>query len=225
MSTVISNFSLSSTDKFVYVKRHLFPSIYGCRYGALSSKSNKMSYYASMSTEGYNVANMAIDKLTVQMKGLLPSSSTTSGENVHHTRGPSTATVKDPVIAATKGSIRQKNKATVKARKCGHCGRPGHTRKTCQDDVKNHISERASNGAATASSTLQPTVYADFVQPSNSDTISGSDGRRQPFTFHNSQVPMPQFSNPLDDNVFSMTNSTPPTYMQPNQWWRLQNFM
>ncbi|TXG51813.1 hypothetical protein EZV62_024337 [Acer yangbiense] len=76
------------------------------RYGALSSKCSRMSYYASLSTEGYNEANVAIDKLTIQMKGLLPSSSTTMEENVHRTRTQSRVQVKDPVIAATKGSMR-----------------------------------------------------------------------------------------------------------------------
>ncbi|KAK3192938.1 hypothetical protein Dsin_024248 [Dipteronia sinensis] len=53
------------------------------RYGALSSKCSKMCYYASMSTEGYKEANMAIDKLTIQMNGLLPSSSRSREEHVH----------------------------------------------------------------------------------------------------------------------------------------------
>ncbi|TXG60867.1 hypothetical protein EZV62_012230 [Acer yangbiense] len=56
------------------------------RYGALSSKCSKMSYFASMSTEGYTEANVAIDKLTIQMKGLLPSSSTAREENVHQSK-------------------------------------------------------------------------------------------------------------------------------------------
>ncbi|KAK0574114.1 hypothetical protein LWI29_018354 [Acer saccharum] len=75
------------------------------RYGALSSKGSRMSYYASLSTEGYNEANVAIDKLTIQMKGLLPSSSTTMEENVHRIRTQSRVQVKDPVIAATKGPV------------------------------------------------------------------------------------------------------------------------
>ncbi|KAK0570825.1 hypothetical protein LWI29_007034 [Acer saccharum] len=92
------------------------------RYGALSSKCSKMSYYASMSTEGYKEANVAIDKLTIQMKGLLPSSSTAREENVHHTRTQSNVQVKDPVIAATKGSMRQNKNSSGKTRKCGNCG-------------------------------------------------------------------------------------------------------
>ncbi|TXG72936.1 hypothetical protein EZV62_001515 [Acer yangbiense] len=46
------------------------------RYGALSSKCSKMCYFASKSTEGYKEANVTIVKLTTQMKGLMPSSST-----------------------------------------------------------------------------------------------------------------------------------------------------
>ncbi|KAK0586913.1 hypothetical protein LWI29_014328 [Acer saccharum] len=80
------------------------------RYGALSSKCSKMSYFASMSTEGYKAANVAIDNLTIQMKGLLPSSSTSRHENVWQSQMESSVQVKDPVVAATKGSIKhQKN--------------------------------------------------------------------------------------------------------------------
>ncbi|KAK0607432.1 hypothetical protein LWI29_014908 [Acer saccharum] len=63
----------------------------------------QLARYASMSTEGYKEANVAIDKLTIQMKGLLPSSSTAREENVHQSKMESSVQVKDPVIAATKG--------------------------------------------------------------------------------------------------------------------------
>ncbi|TXG60642.1 hypothetical protein EZV62_015215 [Acer yangbiense] len=92
------------------------------RYGALSSKCSKMSYFASMSTEGYKAANVAIDKLTIQMKGLLPLSSTSREENIHQSKTKSSVQVKNPVVAATKGSIKQKTKSCGKARKCGNCG-------------------------------------------------------------------------------------------------------
>ncbi|KAK0582201.1 hypothetical protein LWI29_022749 [Acer saccharum] len=92
------------------------------RYGALGSKCSKMSYYASMSTEGYKEANVAIDKLKIQMKGLLPSSSTAREENVHRTKTQSSVQVKDPVIAATKGLMRQNKKSSGNVRKCGNYG-------------------------------------------------------------------------------------------------------
>ncbi|KAK0584827.1 hypothetical protein LWI29_019322 [Acer saccharum] len=195
------------------------------RYGALSSKCSKMSYYASMSAEGYNEANVAIDKLTIKMKRLLPSSSTTMEENVHHRRTQSSVQVKDPVIASTKGSIRQNKKSSGKARKCGNCGQPGHKKKTCHAHVKNNISAMASNGAAITSSALQPTAYADLVQSCDSKYIVDSDGRCQPFAFQKTEGPMGKFSNQLDDNVFSMTSSTPAIYKQQNEWWRPHNFM
>ncbi|KAK0579331.1 hypothetical protein LWI29_024625 [Acer saccharum] len=91
------------------------------RYGALSSKCSRMSYYASLSTEGYNEANVAIDKLTIQMKGLLPSSSTTMEENVYRTRTQSRVPVKDPVIAATKRSMRQNKNTKGKAHLVQSC--------------------------------------------------------------------------------------------------------
>ncbi|KAK0604282.1 hypothetical protein LWI29_014096 [Acer saccharum] len=190
------------------------------RYGALSSKCSKMSYYASMSTEGYNEANVAIDKLTIQMKGLLPSSSTTMEENVHRTRTQSRVQVKDPVIAATNGSMRQNKHTKGKACKCGNCRQPGHTKKTCHAHVKSNISAMVSNEGATISSTLQPTAFTDLVQSCDSEYIVESDGHCQPFAFQNTEVPMGKFSNQLDENVFSMTTSTPAMYMQQNEWWR-----
>ncbi|TXG53368.1 hypothetical protein EZV62_022537 [Acer yangbiense] len=193
------------------------------RYGALSSKCSRISYYASLSTEGYNEANVAIDKLTIQMKGLLPSSSTTMEENVHRTRTQSRVQVKDPVIAATKGSMRQNKNTKGKARKCGNCGQPGHTKKTCHAHVKSNISAMASNGGATISSTSQPTAFVDLVQSCDFEYIVDSDGRCQPFAFQNTEVPMGKFSNQLDENVFSMTTSTLAMYMQQNEWWRPHN--
>ncbi|TXG63610.1 hypothetical protein EZV62_010604 [Acer yangbiense] len=195
------------------------------RYGALSSKCNRMSYYVSMSTEGYKEANMAIDKLTIKKKGLLPSLSTTREENVHHTRTQSGVQIKDPVIAATKGSMRQNKNCSGKARKCGNCGQPGHTKKTCRAHVNNNISEMASNRAARTGSALQPTAYADLVQSYDSEYIVDSDGRCQPFAFENNEVSMARFSNQLNDKVFPMTSSTPAMYMQQNSWWRPHNFM
>ncbi|KAK0603061.1 hypothetical protein LWI29_001009 [Acer saccharum] len=195
------------------------------RYGALSSKCSKMSYFTSMSTEGYKVANVAIDKLTIQMKGLLPSSSTSREENVHQSKTESSVQVKDPVVAATKGSIKQKIKSSGKARKCGNCGQPGHTKKTYHAHVKNNISAMASNGAATTGSTLQPTAYADLVQSYDSEYIVNSDGRCQPFAFYNSEVPMGNLSNQSPDNVFSMTSSTQAMYIQQPHWWRPHNLM
>ncbi|KAK0608928.1 hypothetical protein LWI29_038142 [Acer saccharum] len=195
------------------------------RYGALSSKCSKMSYFASMSNEGYKEAYVAIDKLTIQMKGLLPSSSTARKENVHQSKTESSVQVKDLVIAAIKGSSKQKTKSSGKARKCGNCGQLGHTKKTCHAHVKNDISAMASNGAATTGSTLQPTAYADLVQSYDSEFIVDSDRCCQPFAFHNYEVPMGNLSNQSADNVLSMTSSTQAMYMQQSQWWRPHNLM
>ena len=184
-----------------------------------------MSYFASMSTEGYKAANVAIDNLTIQMKGLLLSLSTSRHENVRQSQMESSVQVKDPVVAATKGSIKHQKKSSGKARKCGNCGQPGHTKKTCHVHVQNNISAKASNGPTTTGSTLQPTAYADLVQSSDSEYIVDSDGRCQPFAFHNSDVPTGNLSNQSPDNVFSMTSSTQAMYMQQPQWWRPRNLM
>ena len=45
---------------------------------------------------------------------------------------------KDPVIAAMKWSKRQNKKLNGKTRKCGKCGQPGHTSKTCHARVQNN---------------------------------------------------------------------------------------
>ncbi|KAK3229228.1 hypothetical protein Dsin_001109 [Dipteronia sinensis] len=153
------------------------------RYRALSSKCSKMCYYASMSTEGYKEANMATDKLTIKMNGLLPSSSRTRQENVHRTSKQSTVQIKDPVIAAMKGSMRQNKKCSGKTHKCGKCGQPGHTAKTCRAHVKNSLSTMTSNGAARTWSTLQPIAYADLVRSCSSQYNLDSNGRCQPFLF------------------------------------------
>ncbi|TXG72739.1 hypothetical protein EZV62_001318 [Acer yangbiense] len=44
------------------------------RYGSLSSKCSKMCYFASKSDDGFKEANGEIDKLTVRMQELMPSS-------------------------------------------------------------------------------------------------------------------------------------------------------
>ncbi|TXG57213.1 hypothetical protein EZV62_018526 [Acer yangbiense] len=165
------------------------------RYRALSSKCSKMSYFASMSNEGYKEANAAIDNIARK-------------DNVHQSKTESSVQVKDPVAVAAKGSSKQKTKSSGKAHKCGNCGQPGHKKKTCHAHVKNDISAMASNGAATTRSTLQPIEYADLVQSCDSEFIVDSDGCCQPFAFHNYEVPMGNLSNQSADNVLSMTNST-----------------
>ena len=184
-----------------------------------------MSYYASMSTEGYNEANVAIEKLTLKMQGLMPSSSTPREEDVRRRRTQSSGQVKDPVIAVTKGSNRLNKKSSGKARKCGNCGQPGHTKKTCHAHVKNNISAMESNEDVNTSSTLQRTADADLVQSCDSEHIVDSDGRCEPFVFRNTEVQMGQFTNQLDDNVFSMTSSTPTMDMQQKDWWRPHNLL
>ena len=108
-----------------------------------------------MSTEGYKEANVAIDKLTIKMKGLLPSLSIATEENLHHSGTQSSVPVKDPVIAATKGLMRQNKKSSGKARKCGNCRQPRQTKKTCHAHVQNNVSAMESNRVATTGSTFQ----------------------------------------------------------------------
>ncbi|KAK2662198.1 hypothetical protein Ddye_000772 [Dipteronia dyeriana] len=116
------------------------------RYGALTLKCSKLSYYTTMSNDGYKQANMAIEKLTIQLKGLLPLSSTATDDNVHSSREESSNRVKDPVIATAKRFVRQNKKTSGKTRKCGKCRQLGHTANTCHSYVQNDNSAVASNG-------------------------------------------------------------------------------
>ena len=184
-----------------------------------------MSYYASISTEGYKEANVAIDKLTIQMKGLLPSSSTATEDVFKPCTVNSSVHVKDPGVAATKGSTRQTKKCGGKVRKCGNCGQAGHTKKSCHAHIQNNISVMASNGDATTGSTLQPSAYADLVQSCDSEYTGTSDGHCEPFAFQNTKVPMATGGNQLNEDIYSMPTSTHGMYMQQNHWWRPHNFM
>ncbi|TXG57187.1 hypothetical protein EZV62_018500 [Acer yangbiense] len=112
------------------------------RYGSLSSKCGKMCYFASKSYDGFKEANIEIDKLTLRMQKLMPSSPIHSQNvsGVQHVHN-----VKDPSMAATKGSVRRKKNAGVKQRKCGKCGQPGHTAKTCHGNVQTNNSSVSTN--------------------------------------------------------------------------------
>ncbi|KAK0575563.1 hypothetical protein LWI29_002804 [Acer saccharum] len=112
------------------------------RYGSLSSKCSKMCYFASKSDDGFKETNGEIDKLTLRMQELMPSSPINSQNvsGVQHVHN-----VKDPSMAATKGSVRRKKNAGVKQRKCGKCGQPGHTAKTCHGNVRTNNSSVSTN--------------------------------------------------------------------------------
>ena len=138
---------------------------------------------------------LKVTKKQMWRLGLLPSSSTATDENVHRLRTQSSVQVKDPVIAATKGLMRQNKKSSRKARKCGNCRQPRQTKKTCHAHVQNNINAMESNGVATTGSTLQQTAYADVVQSCNSKYIMESDGCCQPFSFQNTEDLMAKFSN------------------------------
>ncbi|KAK2653058.1 hypothetical protein Ddye_012914 [Dipteronia dyeriana] len=76
------------------------------------------------------------------------SETTKRKENANDRRTQSRFRVNDPVIAATKRSIKHNKKSSGKARKCGKYGLSGRTAKTCCAHVKYNISAMASNGDA-----------------------------------------------------------------------------
>jgi hypothetical protein len=139
------------------------------RYGSLTSKCNKMCYFASKSNDGFKEANGEIDKLTLRMQNLLPSSPT----NSQRTGGlPQVHNVKDPSVAATKGSVRHKKNAVVKQRKCGKCGQPGHTAKTCHANVKTYNSTVSSNAVDMFATNLTESNATSYGSPSTGPTSS-----------------------------------------------------
>ncbi|TXG60852.1 hypothetical protein EZV62_012215 [Acer yangbiense] len=78
----------------------------------------------------------------LRMQDLMPSSPINSQNvsGVQHVHN-----VKDPSMAATKGLVRRKKNAGVKQRKCGKCGQPGHTAKTCHGNVRTNNSSVSTN--------------------------------------------------------------------------------
>ncbi|KAK2659890.1 hypothetical protein Ddye_006423 [Dipteronia dyeriana] len=116
------------------------------RYESLSAKCNKLCYFGSKSNDGFKEANKDIEKLTVRMQELMPSSPLASAETVlcpkdkQHVHN-----VRDHGIAATKGCSARKKTIKVKSRKCGNCGKAGHTVKTCHKMQLHNNSTIASN--------------------------------------------------------------------------------
>ncbi|KAK0591076.1 hypothetical protein LWI29_035333 [Acer saccharum] len=142
------------------------------RYGSLSSKCNKMCYFASKSDDGFKEANGEIDKLTLRMQELMPSSPINSKNvsGVHHVHN-----VKDPSMAATKGSVRRKKNTGVKQRRCGKCGLPGHTAKTCPANVQTKNSSVSTNAVHMYehnwTQNTDPSYGCTFTGPSHSFTF------------------------------------------------------
>ncbi|KAK2652802.1 hypothetical protein Ddye_012658 [Dipteronia dyeriana] len=123
----------------------LTPTMEHARYGSLSAKCNKLCYFASKSNGRFKEADREIEKLTVHMQELMPSSPLTSEtvlcpkgkQHVHNAR--------DHGIPATKGYSAHKKTDGGKARKCGNCGKAGHTVKTCHRTQLHNNSTVASN--------------------------------------------------------------------------------
>ena len=86
-----------------------------------------MCYFASKSNDRFKEVKGEIDKLTLCIQDLMPSSPIHSqnkagAQHVYN--------VKDPSVVATKGYVRRKKNVSVKQCKCGKCGQPRHTAKT-----------------------------------------------------------------------------------------------
>ncbi|KAK3198652.1 hypothetical protein Dsin_022067 [Dipteronia sinensis] len=115
------------------------------RYGSLSSKCSKLCYFASKSNEGFKEAKGEIDKLTVRMQQLMPCSPLTSENVLGMKDNQHVHNVRDPCIAATKGSSLRNKKDDGNPRKCGKCRKPRHTVKTCHASPQTNNSRISSN--------------------------------------------------------------------------------
>ncbi|KAL5827486.1 hypothetical protein ACOSQ3_019326 [Xanthoceras sorbifolium] len=76
----------------------------------LSDRCSKMCYFASLTTNGYQKAKLAIDSLYTEMLSLMPSSSTGIGGYVPQRNERPPFHIKDPSAVTVKGSVRRTNK-------------------------------------------------------------------------------------------------------------------
>ncbi|KAK2634904.1 hypothetical protein Ddye_029696 [Dipteronia dyeriana] len=124
---------------------------------------SKMCYFASKSNDGLKETKGEIDKLTIRMQDLMPHSPIHSQnmagvQHVHNVKVPSTTT--------TNGSIQCKKKFGVKQRKCGKCGQPRHTAKTCHANMQINNSTVASNAVHMFETNLIENNDTCYVSPS-----------------------------------------------------------
>ncbi|KAK0602966.1 hypothetical protein LWI29_000013 [Acer saccharum] len=178
------------------------------RYGSLSSKCSKMCYFASKSNDGFKEANGEIDKLTLHMQHLMPSSPIHSQNmagvsHVHH--------VKDPSTAATKGSVQRKKNAGVKQRKCGKCGQPGHTAKTCHANVQTNNSTASSNAVHMYKTNLTQNNDTSYGSPSTGPSYS--------FTFPVNDDCGGDTKHDVERGKTSFNPSTSTFEMHGYHWW------
>ncbi|KAK3211767.1 hypothetical protein Dsin_016473 [Dipteronia sinensis] len=128
-----------------------------------------------MHTYTFKRAKGEIDKLTVRMQQLMPCSPLTS-ENVLGMKDKQHVhNVRDPCIAATKGSGRRNKKDCGNPSKCGKCRKPGHTVKTC------HASPQTNNSRI--SSNTIPIFDPSFTENSDNSFATPSTGPSYSFIF------------------------------------------
>ncbi|KAK1557076.1 hypothetical protein Q3G72_017464 [Acer saccharum] len=196
------------------------------RYGALSARANRMCYLVSKSTEGYKDAKVAIDNLTIQMQGLLPSSSTQNKCNLPIHDIPPHVHVKDPVAATTKGGVRQGKKSGGKTRHCGRCRKPGHTAKTCVAPAQHICSAMGSNEASFKTmNSIAPSFDTSQYQNPNTDCMMDSVEHSQSFSFPCNEGSTVHYNNMRNGDVMEASNINASMYMQQNRWWGPTHFI
>ena len=99
------------------------------RYGALSSRCNKLCYFASRSDEAYRQFSDGLDKLTQQMDGLHTSDIDKNHQGIAGSSG-RPQILKDPLVVQAKGGQNADKGNQIKKRKFGQCNE-GHTKCTC----------------------------------------------------------------------------------------------
>ncbi|KAK2649944.1 hypothetical protein Ddye_017433 [Dipteronia dyeriana] len=181
------------------------------RYGSLSAKCNKLCYFASNSNDGFKEADRDIEKLIVRIQELMSSSPQTSKTVLRPKEKQHVHNVRDPGIAATKGCSARKKTVGFKARKCGNCGKAGHTVKTCH---KIHLH----NNSTVASNTLHMFDPCCTENSSNSIAIPSSRLSYE-FTFPINDDGMGYMSPTFYQDIEGFNPSSSTFDLHGNRWW------
>ncbi|KAK2662172.1 hypothetical protein Ddye_000746 [Dipteronia dyeriana] len=196
------------------------------RYGALSARANRMCYLASKSTEGYKDAKVTIDNLTIQMQGLLTASSIENKGKLPIHDIALHVHVKDPILATTKGGVRQGKKSGGKTRHCGRCRQPEHTTKTCIAYAHHNFSAIGSNQVSfKITESFAPSFDTSHSQHPKIDCMMDSVAQSQTFLFQCNVGSTLQYNLMRNRDVSEVSDINASIYMQHNRWWGPTHFI
>ncbi|KAL5831552.1 hypothetical protein ACOSQ4_016906 [Xanthoceras sorbifolium] len=154
-----------------------------------------MCYFASLTTEGYQRAKLAIDSLCTKMQLLIQ-----EWKDMSHDR--MSDHIKDPPAVTAKGLVRRTNKTGAKLCNCGRYRQPGHIAKTCQANIQKGASVIGSNEGGQTSGTT-PTIGV----PPNT------------FEFPYNESSATNYAHMTNDDVHYRNDGQGHMYEQYNPWW------